>query len=162
VDQLAAAGHPMEIVSAGGTGTYDITGLHPRVTEVQAGSYVFMDVGRLAIVPDFAPALTVLCTVVSRQGTTAVLDGGRKTVGAELGLPQPVGVAGTTRALNEEHLLLDVPADSPLRVGDTVEVIPGYAPTTVNLHEVYHVVEDGVIQDIWPIRARGAVPRVRT
>jgi D-serine deaminase-like pyridoxal phosphate-dependent protein len=161
VDQLAAAGHPMEIVSAGGTGTYDITGLHPRVTEVQAGSYVLMDVGRLAIVPDFAPALTVLCTVVSRQGTTVVLDGGRKTVGAELGLPQPVGVAGTTRALNEEHLLLDVPADSPLRVGDTVEVIPGYAPTTVNLHEVYHVVEDGVIQDIWPIRARGAVPRVR-
>jgi D-serine deaminase-like pyridoxal phosphate-dependent protein len=72
-----------------------------------------------------------------------------------------VGVAGATRALNEEHLLLDVPGDSPLRVGDTVEVIPGYAPTTVNLHEVYHVVEDGVIQDIWPVRARGAVPRVR-
>jgi len=161
VDRLAAAGHPMEIVSAGGTGTYDITGLHPRVTEVQAGSYVLMDVGRLTIVPDFAPALTVLCTVVSRQGTTAVLDGGRKTVGAELGLPQPVGVAGTTRALNEEHLLLDVPGDSPLRVGDTVEVIPGYAPTTVNLHEVYHVVEDGVVQDIWPVRARGAVPGVR-
>jgi D-serine deaminase-like pyridoxal phosphate-dependent protein len=162
VDQLAAAGHPMDVVSAGGTGTYDITGLHPRITEVQAGSYVLMDVGRLAIVPDFAPALTVLCTVLSRQGATAVLDGGRKTIGAELGLPQPVGVAATTRALNEEHLLLDVPADSPLRVGDTVEVIPGYAPTTVNLHEVYHVVEDGVIQDIWAVRARGAVPRVRT
>jgi len=114
----------MEIVSAGGTGTYDITGLHPRITEVQAGSYVLMDVGRLAIVPDFVPALTVLCTVLSRQGTTTVLDGGRKTVGAELGLPQPVGIVATTRALNEEHLLLDVPADSPLRVGDTVEVIP--------------------------------------
>ncbi len=161
VDRLAAAGHCTEVISAGGTGTYDITGLHPRITEIQAGSYVLMDVGRIGIVPEFAPALTVLCTVLSRQGTTVVLDGGRKTVGAELGLPQPVGISATTRALNEEHLLLDVPADSPLRVGDTVEVIPGYAPTTVNLHEVYHVVEDGVIGDIWAVRARGAAPGVQ-
>jgi D-serine deaminase-like pyridoxal phosphate-dependent protein len=160
VDQLAAAGHDMEIISAGGTGTYDITGLHPRITEVQAGTYVLMDAGRLAIAPAFAPALTVLCTVLSRQGTTAVLDGGRKTIGAELGLPQLVDVAGSVRALNEEHLLVDVPVDSPLRVGDVVEVVPGYAPTTVNLHEVYHVVKDGVIEEIWPVLARGAAPRL--
>lgn len=156
VDLLAEAGHPIDIVSAGGTGTYDITGMNPRVTEIQAGSYVFMDAGRLPIVPDFVPALTVLCTVVSRQGTTAVLDGGRKTIGAELALPRVVGAEATTRAVNEEHLLLDLPADSPLRVGDTVEVIPGYAPTTVNLHQVYHVVEDDVVQDVWPVPARGA------
>jgi len=156
VDGLARAGHPMDIVSAGGTGTYDITGMDPRVTEIQAGSYVFMDVGRLTIVPEFAPALTVLCTVLSRHGARAVLDGGRKTVGSELALPRVVGVEATTRAVNEEHLLLDVSSDSPLRVGDTVEVIPGYAPTTVNLHEVYHVMKDDVVQDIWPVVARGA------
>ena len=156
VDQLSCAGYPMDIVSAGGTGTYDITGLNPRVTEIQAGSYVLMDAARLAIAPAFSPALTVLCTVISRQGQTAVLDGGRKTIGGEITLPKVVGIEATTRAINEEHLLLDVPSDSPLRVGDTVEVIPGYAPTTVNLHEVYHVVEGDVVQDIWPVLARGA------
>ncbi len=44
----------------------------------------------------------------------------------------------------------------PLKVGDVVEVIPGYAPLTVNLHEVYHVVQGGVIVDIWPVLARGS------
>ena len=156
VDQLSRAGYPMDIVSAGGTGTYDITGLNPRVTEIQAGSYVLMDAARLPIAPVFSPALTVLCTVISRQGQTAVLDGGRKTIGSEVTLPTVVGLEASTRAVNEEHLLLDLPSDSPLRVGDTVEVIPGYAPTTVNLHEVYHVVEDDVVHHIWPVLARGA------
>jgi D-serine deaminase-like pyridoxal phosphate-dependent protein len=156
VDRLARAGHPMDIVSAGGTGTYDITGMDPRVTEIQAGSYVFMDVGRLAIVPEFVPALTVLCTVVSRHETRAVLDGGRKTVGSELALPRVVGCDAVTEAINEEHLLIRLPADSPLRVGDTVTVVPGYAPTTVNLHQVYHVMKDGVVQEIWPVLARGS------
>lgn len=159
VDQLSRAGYPMDVVSAGGTGTYDITGLNPRVTEIQAGSYVLMDAARLPIAPAFSPALTVLCTVISRQGQTAVLDGGRKTIGSEVALPKVVGLEASTRAVNEEHLLLDIPSDSPLRVGDTVEVIPGYAPTTVNLHEVYHVVEDDVVHDIWPVLARGASPR---
>jgi D-serine deaminase-like pyridoxal phosphate-dependent protein len=156
VDLLAGAGHCMEIVSAGGTGTYDMTGLHPRVTEIQAGSYLFMDAARMPLLPDFGPALTVLCTVVSRHGATSVLDGGRKTIGAEIALPLVVGGAATTRAINEEHVLLDGAEGASLRVGDTVRMIPGYAPTTVNLHEVYHVVKDGVVQEIWPVMARGA------
>ena len=32
-------GHTIEVVSAGGTNTYDMTGLHPRVTQLQAGTY---------------------------------------------------------------------------------------------------------------------------
>ena len=65
-DALEAAGFEIEVVSAGGTGTYDLTGANPRITEIQAGSYVFMDQTRLPIAPAFGIALTVLCTVISR------------------------------------------------------------------------------------------------
>jgi D-serine deaminase-like pyridoxal phosphate-dependent protein len=158
-DALTAAGHPMEVVSAGGTATYDLTGMNPRVTEIQAGSYALMDATRLGYVSGFSPALTVLATVVSRQGTTLVLDAGKKTVGVDLTLPPIVGFPpeqAAPRRASEEHLLYDVSEDCPLDVGDRVEVVPGYAPTTINLHEVYHVVEAGVVVDVWPVLARGA------
>ncbi len=118
-----------------------------------------MDAARLPIIAEFAPALTVLTTVISRQGTTLVLDAGKKTVGVDFTLPRltdypPDQVA--PRAATEEHLLCDVAAECPLAVGDRVEVVPGYAPTTINLHEVYHVVEEGVVVDLWPVLARGA------
>jgi D-serine deaminase-like pyridoxal phosphate-dependent protein len=158
-DRLADAGHPVAVVSAGGTGTYDLTGMNPRVTEIQAGSYALMDAARLAIISEFAPALTVLTTVVSRQGNTLVLDGGKKTVGVDFTLPQIVGLSpeqAVPRRASEEHLLYDVTPECPLAVGDRAEIVPGYCPTTINLHEVYHVVEDGVVVDLWPVLARGA------
>ncbi len=158
-DALAGAGFPAEVVSAGGTGTYDLTGMNPRVTEIQAGSYIFMDATRMAIISEFAPALTVLTTVISRQGTTLVLDSGKKTVGADFTLPRIVGFLPeqvVARKFAEEHLLCEVAADCRLAVGDRLEIVPGYCPTTVNLHEVYHVVEAGVVVDLWPVLARGA------
>lgn len=155
-DALESAGFGCETVSAGGTGTFDLTGAQAGVTEIQAGSYVFNDATRRGIVPDFAVGLTVLATVVSRNDSVIVIDAGKKTVGVDFTLPQIVGGAATVRATAEEHMICDIGADCALRVGTVVEVIPGYCPTTVNLHDVYHVVENGVVTDIWPILARGA------
>ncbi len=152
---LAEAGFPVEVVSAGGTGTCDITGAHPGVTEIQAGSYVFTDATRQGIVPQFEVALTVLATVVSRHGDTLVLDAGKKSVGVDFTMPRIAGELATVRRASEEHLTCEARAGCPLRVGDRVEVIPGYCPTTVNLHDVFHVVEGGMVADIWPILARG-------
>src|SRR5262249_20670796 len=73
-DVLRSGGIPVEIVSAGGTGTFDLTGCYHGVTELQAGSYVFMDCARTEFVTEFAVGLTVLATVVSRHETTVVLD----------------------------------------------------------------------------------------
>jgi len=156
VDYLARAGFESKVISGGGTGTYNITGAHPRLTELQAGSYVVMDAFHAQLVPGFPVALTVLGTVISRQGNRAVLDSGRKTVGSELGLPRLKDVPATTASIAEEHLLVDVEPGYPLRVGDRVEVISGYGPTTVNLHDVYYVVEKDVVTDVWPVRTRGA------
>lgn len=156
VDRLAEAGFGCEVVSAGGTGTYDITGANPRVTEIQAGSYVFMDNFHGNLVPGFERALTVLGTVVIQHGNTIVLDSGRKSIGIDFVLPTMVPYPFyQARYFAEEHALFDVDERCTLKLGDTVELVPGYAPTTVNLYDVYHVVEQGVVVDIWPIIPRG-------
>jgi len=156
VDHLSQAGFESKVISGGGTGTYNITGAHPRLTELQAGSYVVMDAFHAQLVPGFPVALTVLGTVISRQGHRVVFDTGRKVIGSELGLPRLKDVPSTTAGIAEEHLLVDVDPGYPLKVGDRVEVISGYGPTTVNLHDVYYVVENDVVTEVWPIRARGA------
>jgi len=156
VDALERKGLAIEIVSAGGTGTYDLTGEHKGITELQAGSYVLMDAERLQIAPAFAVAVTVLASVVSRQGQTLVLDCGRKTVGMLREMPQIPSLDATIRSFAEEHLVLDLTGPCSLEVGDQVQAISGYVPLTANLHQVYHVVEDGVVVDIWPIVARGS------
>ena len=156
IDRLSATGFRCEVVSAGGTGTYDITGNNPRVTEIQAGSYVFMDKMHGNLVPGFANGLTVLGTVIIQQGNTMVLDSGRKSVGVDFVLPALVDYPYyQARYFAEEHALFDVDDRCRCRLGDTLELIPGYAPTTVNLYDAYHVVEKGIVTDIWPITPRG-------
>jgi D-serine deaminase-like pyridoxal phosphate-dependent protein len=156
-DFLAERGHPVEVISAGGTGTYYITGANPRIHEIQAGSYTLMDAMHGALVPGgFEVAMTVASTVISRQGNTVVLDCGRKTVGIDFVTPPPVShPEGRVRYYAEEHCLVDFPGPPSLDVGDVAEVMGGYGPTTVNLHEVFHVIEDGLVTDIWPVTPRG-------
>jgi D-serine deaminase-like pyridoxal phosphate-dependent protein len=156
-DLLAERGHPVQVISAGGTGTYFITGANPRIHEVQAGSYTLMDSMHGALVPGgFEVAMTVAGTVVSRQGNTVVLDCGRKAVGIDFVTPPVVShPGGEVRYYAEEHCLIDFPSTPPLDLGDVAEVMGGYGPTTVNLHDVFHVVEDGVVTDIWPVTPRG-------
>jgi len=155
VERLEKSGFPIQIVSAGGTNTHDMTGAHPRVTELQAGSYALMDAAYAPLSPSFQPALTILATVISRQETTAVLDCGTKVVAIDLAHPLPLDSTIQVREVHEEHTLLDVAADNALRFGDRVELTIGYCGGTVNLHDVYHVVEHDRVVDIWPILARG-------
>jgi D-serine deaminase-like pyridoxal phosphate-dependent protein len=160
VDLLEEAGLPCEVVTGGATGTYSITGANPRMTEIQAGSYALMDLFHETLVPgQFELALTVLATVVSRQGSTVVVDAGRKSVGIELVMPAITGVTNAAgRYFAEEHGVFDFAGTPTVDLGDRVEVVPGYGPSTVNLHDVFHVVEDGVVADLWPVVPRGALP----
>jgi D-serine deaminase-like pyridoxal phosphate-dependent protein len=159
-DFLIAHGHPIADISGGGTGTYFITGAHPRITEVQAGSYALLDCFHGNLVPGgFEVAMTVLGTVISRQGNTVVLDCGRKAVGIDFVTPPLMQYPeAEIRYYAEEHCLADFPGGPPLDLGDSAEVMAGYGPTTVNLHEVFHVIEEGVVTDIWPVNPRGSGP----
>jgi D-serine deaminase-like pyridoxal phosphate-dependent protein len=156
---LQGEGLPAQIVSGGGTGTYDVTGTYPPMTEVQAGSYVFMDSTYARVRPEFEQALTVLSTIVSRPIPERVLvDAGKKTMSAEFGWPQPLDVPGASiSSLSEEHgkLGLEEPDRVHLRPGDRVRFIPSHCCTTVNLHQALYVIQGDVLVDIWPIAARG-------
>jgi D-serine deaminase-like pyridoxal phosphate-dependent protein len=144
------------VVSCGGTGTYDITAAIPIVTEIQAGSYVFMDNFHGNLVPGFSRSLTVLGTVVIQHGKTIVFDSGRKSIGIDFVQPTLAKYPQyQARYFAEEHALFDVDDRCDLHLGDTAEFIPGYAPTTVNLYDAYHVVEKDVVVDVWPIIPRG-------
>lgn len=158
-DLLASNGLPVEIVSGGGTGTYDISGAHPPMTEIEAGSYVFMDAWYAKVRPEFKTALTVLCTVVSRPTSERVVtDAGMKTLTNDHGLPVPIGIPGASvKRLSEEHGLIELtdPSVVQLRPADKVHIIPGHCCTTVNLYDNLYVVQASTLVEIWPITARG-------
>ncbi len=159
-DEFDRHGLNTTIIAGGGLGTWDITGANPRITEIHAGSYIFSDAFHRTLVPGFDPALTVLSSVISRHGDLAVIDAGRKSIGIDRTPPEVVSGEGVLRYeygvpfIHEEHIGLELAADSQLAVGDRVELMPGYAPTTANFYDFYHVVEDGVVIDVWPIMAR--------
>jgi D-serine deaminase-like pyridoxal phosphate-dependent protein len=155
--RLRAAGLPCEIVSAGGTGTYDISGRVEGVTEIQAGSYVLMDTDYGDVGVPFEPAFFVLGTVVSRPAPDrCVADAGHKSTTKDHGLPSVVDLDGATvTSLNDEHATIAIPASSPVRIGDRVRLRPSHTDPTVNLHDVLYAVEGERVVDVWPVAARG-------
>lgn len=153
-DRITSEGLPCEIVSAGGTATWDWTAADPRITEIQAGSYVVMDNFHRAMVGDFEPALTVLATVISRPPDRVIVDAGNKSMGA----PALASIAGHDLPVcrfDEEHGIFAARPDDRLKVGDVVELVPGYAAGTVNWYDAYHVVEGDHVVDVWPVIPRG-------
>jgi D-serine deaminase-like pyridoxal phosphate-dependent protein len=152
------AGLDVGVVSAGATGTFEVTGSAPGVTEVQAGSYVLMDHFHAPLVDGFGFALTVMATVIGRHGDLLVLDAGRKAVDTSLRPLEPPDPRATLAFVHEEHAGFRYDGEAPGAVGDRVHIVPGYAPTTVNLFGAYHVVEDGRVVDVWPVLARHGDP----
>jgi D-serine deaminase-like pyridoxal phosphate-dependent protein len=158
VEMVENQGTELKIISAGSTGTYNITADYPRVTEVEAGSYVFMDsTYRKLKGLGFGCSLSVLATIVSKPvPERLVVDTGWKTITSELGMPEAKDVEGArVYHLSEEHALIAVSPQNSLRVGDKIELIPSHCCTTVNLHDVYYGVRNGQVETIWPISARG-------
>jgi len=156
VAALREAGLPPEIVSAGGTGTFDVTGTWPDVTEVQAGSYVFMDGRYRTVRPDLGqPALTLLTTVIARHGPFAIIDAGLKSLTNEFGPPLGKDLPVKVAYLSEEHGHVAL-GDTDISPGDRIEVVPSHNDTTINLHSEYYVVHDDRVVNIWPIEGARA------
>jgi D-serine deaminase-like pyridoxal phosphate-dependent protein len=154
---VRAAGLPCAIVSAGGTGTYDISGRIDGITEIQAGSYALMDTdyGRLDV--PFEQAFWAIGTIVSRpEAGRCVADCGHKSMTKDHGLPTVRGIEGASVvSLNDEHATITIPADSRLAVGDRVFLRPSHTDPTMNLHDVVYALEDERVVGVWPIAARG-------
>ena len=158
-DQIREAGIDVEIVSAAGTGTYNISGRVPGVTELQCGSYIFMDGDYLEVFNDFEPALSVLATVISRQKEdVAIVDMGLKSISMDRGLAEVISPASASIIKHsEEHTQVSLPdaASQALKIGDKVQSRPTHGDTTINLHEYYFGVRNGKLEQAIPIPGRG-------
>ena len=160
-DACRAAGHAVEIVSCGGTGTFPYCARQPGVTEVQVGGAIFSDMHyRNNYHVHFPFALTVLTTVTSRPTPTRiVIDAGKKTMSGDAAMPEPIGLpAVRTLKLSAEHATIELehPSETP-GVGERVELIVGYSDTTVHLHEGMLGMRAGQVEVVWKIAARGQI-----
>lgn len=143
-----------DVISAGGTGSYDI---NKAATEIQAGSYVLMDTAYAKLGLPFRHALTVLATVVSvNPGGWAVADCGLKSLGMDHGNPS-LADGGLVWFCSDEHITFSPPEGSPLpKVGDQIEVLPAHIDPTIAYHERMHVVDSHrAVLDVWPVDMRG-------
>ena len=140
-----------ELISAGGTGTYDI---NTWATEIQAGSYALMDTAYGHLDLPFRQALSVLATVISVSPGYAVADCGLKALGMDHG--NPTIPDANVFFCSDEHVTLIPDEGHPVRVGDRIGVIPAHVDPTVAYHERMHVVDaDGHVVETWPVDLRG-------
>jgi D-serine deaminase-like pyridoxal phosphate-dependent protein len=164
---LAKAGHAVERITGGSTGTLFMDpGLH-CYTELQCGSYVFNDVEYAGIELDggsetpFVPSLFVRVTVIGRNNAGRVTcDGGNKHFSAKGTLPafrQTPAPGAVYRPDSDEHGIIELPdgAEQPA-LGTSFDLIVPHCDPTVNLYDHFHVVEGNKLTGIWPIEARGA------
>jgi len=155
-----------EIVTGGGTGTYDIDVEVERLTDLQVGSYVFMDQEYRLIgsrqhefFEDFDVSLTVACSTISQPRSGAItVDGGYKSFASETVEPVALDIPGSRfKFAGDEHgVLLLQKGEQEVELGTVHQFITPHCDPTVNLHDNYWVQkEDGLIHSFWPITSRG-------
>ena len=166
-EQMERSGLNTEIFSGGGTGTYNIDHQTPGFTDVQVGSYVFMDAQYIGIggaddpevYSDFQPALTILATVVNAQYEgRATTDAGAKacTINRPWAIVKgETGMSYTSGSDEFGTLRYEDTASRTYRAGEKLELIVSHCDPVVNLYDQMYAVRNGRVEAIWPIAARG-------
>jgi D-serine deaminase-like pyridoxal phosphate-dependent protein len=162
---IEAAGIACPVVTGAGTGTWQLERDSGVYTEVQPGSYVFMDADyhRNALAPDehhFEQSLFVAATVMSAPARErAIVDAGLKAFAFDSGPPLVYGRAGLdyTKASDEHGVLAVAPDAEPPLIGERIWLIPGHCDPTVNLYDWILGVRGTRVECVWPIAARGAL-----
>ncbi|WP_375461934.1 DSD1 family PLP-dependent enzyme [uncultured Enterovirga sp.] len=163
---LAREGLVADVIAGAGTGTFRLETAAKLWTELQVGSYAFMD-GEYAslegeggaVQPEFRHSLFILAEIVSAAtADRAIANAGLKVMSTEQGRPSvferpDIEVTG----VSDEHSRLELSLDAPpLGLGDRVRLVPSHCDPTVNLHDWIVAVRGDVVEDIWPVTARGA------
>jgi D-serine deaminase-like pyridoxal phosphate-dependent protein len=174
---VRAVGLDLPVITGAGTGTFGWEARSQVYTELQAGSYLFMDADyarneRDAHQPVFEHALFVKSQVMSVQAQHVVVDAGHKSHAIDSGLPTVWQHALRATACNDEHTTLVIdeaiaqdkstPALAALPgLGDTVWLVPGHCDPTVNLHDVMVGVrgglDHGTVTELIRVDARGCL-----
>ena len=161
---LDAAGLPPAIVTGGGTGTHWLDASLGIFTELQAGSFLFMDscYGTTQLVPGgnpFAASLFVAASVVSaRHPGRVIVNAGYKALATDSGKPVPMRGSppdATYRFMGDEHGAVEFGGQTSPPLGAVIEFLTPHCDPTVNLYKAYKVARGDEIVDEWPISARG-------
>jgi D-serine deaminase-like pyridoxal phosphate-dependent protein len=165
VTALRDAGHPVAVVTGGGTGSFGADAAQGVLNEAQPGSYAFMDRQyreALQADPDgaFEQSLVIAATVISANHPRWVtVDAGLKAFSTDGPAPQPLTpkfAACHYRFFGDEHGLLTRPAGQPVARGERVEFAPGHIDPTLDRYDVLHLVQGDMLVDIVPVEGRGA------
>ena len=167
VDLCRKSGLPVEIITGGSTGTYNID-TENHLTELQAGSYIFMDTlyrqiggkNDEHVYSDFEPALSVMTTVISKtHPNKCAVDYGNKamlrTTDEVKGRPGVKIESGGA----EYGMLLWNDGDRDIKLAERVEIYPSNLDTSTNVYDRYYVVRGESVVDVWPIMGRSGAAR---
>lgn len=158
--ELAKLGMDMELVTGAGTGTYDIAAEFAEISEIQAGSYIFMDGTYQKLSLPFKQSLSVLSSVVSCPAPgVAIFDVGLKGISPERFYPrlQEYSQADAeVKGLSEEHATVLLREGLNFRSGQKHRFVPSHCCSTVNLYDVIVGTRQGKVECIWPVAARRA------
>jgi len=159
-------GLPVDVVTGGSSGTFNIDSELEGMTELQSGSYCVMDLDyrrigspRGAAYDDFEMALTVLTTVISvPTAEMAMVDGGFKAFSTDRPfVPEAVEWPGVEYSwAGDEHgrLMTTEPGRLP-RLGQLIEFFPPHCDPTINLYDKIHVMRGETVEAVWDIAGRG-------
>ena len=148
------AGLPVRESSGGSTGMIEQKPRASVYTEMQCGSYLFMDACYRQLNLSFRNALFLLTTVVSTKRDRIVTDGGTKSLGMDQGDPVFVGYEGCDTRVHEEHGMIIAPGHNA-KINDKIRYIPGHCCTAMNSHDRIYVVDGDEVADVWDIVSRG-------
>jgi 3-hydroxy-D-aspartate aldolase len=166
-EAMKKAGLNVEIFSGGGTGTYNIMPSVPGVTDVQVGSYLFMDMQYLAIgsesgdavYTDFVPSLTVLTTVLNnRFQDRLTTDAGAKALTLNTPTAGVIGEPGMEYNAGSDEfggIRFTSPPTKAYKIGDLLEVIVPHCDPVVNEYDQIYGIRNEKVEVVWPITARG-------
>ncbi len=166
-EMMKKAGLNTEIFSGGGTGTYNIMHLVPGFTDVQVGSYLFMDMQYLAIgsesgdpvFNDFAPSLTVLTTVMNnRFAGRLTTDAGTKALTLNTPNPRVIGEPGMDYSASSDEfggIRFTTPPSKDYKIGDKLEVIVPHCDPVVNEYDEMYGIRKDHVEKIWQVTGRG-------
>lgn len=163
---LSEAGLECRLVTGAGTGTFQFEADSGIWNELQAGSYCFMDADyglnlneTGEFINTFRNSLFIWSTIMSHPTKDrAVVDAGHKATSIESGLPLVADLKDVKYvSASDEHGSLALGRDAiDLKIGQKIRLIPGHCDPTVNLHDWYIGIRNGMVEAIWPVEARGA------
>ena len=165
-EQMKQAGLSTEIFSGGGTGTYSIQHLVPGFTDVQVGSYIFMDMQYLAvgsedgnpIYTDFEPSLTVLATIVNnRFPGRLTTDAGAKALTLNTPRAGVIGEPGMDYNAGSDEFgsITFKESSKTYQMGDRLELIVPHCDPVVNLYDYIYAIRKDRVEAVWEVTARG-------